>query len=235
MKKIILNHKSYLNYDEIVNYKKEIEKIETKYELILFPSIIYLSLFNKSKMKIGAQNFYSYSFGSYTGEINLESLKYMDINYTLVSHSERKRFEFENCELVKEKLNTSLCSNFNTILCVGEKELTKNPFKYIKKELDYFLNSVNENTLNHLIVAYEPSFSIENESQCIDKIIDVTKQIKEYFDKKYNIQMEVLYGGSISKDNIEEILNFTDGVLIGKNSTDIDTLKTILDKIEKNS
>ena len=73
MKTIILNHKSYLSYEEIKKYKEELEKTKIKENLVLMPNIVYLSMFNNSKLNIGSQNFYSYNYGSYTGEICSES------------------------------------------------------------------------------------------------------------------------------------------------------------------
>ena len=71
MKKIIFNHKSYLLYDEIVNFRNEFDKLDKSYEYILFPQLIYLPLFIGDKYVIGAQDFYSSNMGSFSGEINL--------------------------------------------------------------------------------------------------------------------------------------------------------------------
>ena len=96
-----INQKSYLLYDEIVSFKKEFDKLKSKnYDFILFPPIQYLALFNKSKYMVGTQNFFSYQMGSFTGEINLESLKDMNINYSLIGHYERRKILFENYQKV---------------------------------------------------------------------------------------------------------------------------------------
>ena len=93
MKKIILNQKSYLMYDEMVEFKKEFDKLKLKdSEFILFPPVHYLALFKDSKYKVGTQNFYSYKAGSFTGEVNLEALKDMNINYTMIGHYERRKY-----------------------------------------------------------------------------------------------------------------------------------------------
>lgn len=57
MKLIILNHKSYLGIKELEKYKKEIEKLKTGTNIVLFPNILYLSIFKDSKLNIGSQNF----------------------------------------------------------------------------------------------------------------------------------------------------------------------------------
>ena len=231
-KKIILNHKSYLNYEEILNYKEKIEKIKCKEEIIIFPSLIYLSLFKNSKYEIGAQNFYSYNYGSYTGEINLESLKYLNIKYTLVGHSERIKFKLDDKKQIKEKLYISLNANFKTILCVGEMNKVENAFGYIKKQLNYYLKNISSSLIKNLSIAYEPSWAIGGKNSLeFKKIAAIIEKIKKYFNKKYDINIEVYYGGSVNEDSIKSIIEVSDGVLIGKISSDISKIKDIIDKI----
>ena len=232
MKKIILNQKSYLLYDEIVKFKSEIEKIKSKdYEFILFPSIQYLSLFNKSKVSVGTQNFYSVKTGSFTGGINLESLKDMGINYTLLGHYERRKIIGEQYEETKEKLYKSLSSRFNTILCVGEDSKLKRDISYVKKELKYYLKSMESSSLKYLSIAYVPSHAMSEADKNIDSIRKVVDYIKDYFTSKYNIDIEVYYGGYIENSNIKEIYEVCDGVLLDTQSIDIKLIKELLKEI----
>jgi len=232
MKKIILNQKSYLLYDEIVKFKSEIEKIKSKdYEFILFPSIQYLSLFNKSKVSVGTQNFYSVKTGSFTGGINLESLKDMGINYTLLGHYERRKIIGEQYEETKEKLYKSLSSRFNTILCVGEDSKLKRDISYVKKELKYYLKSMESSSLKYLSIAYVPSHAMSEADKSIDSIRKVVDYIKDYFTSKYNIDIEVYYGGYIENSNIKEIYEACDGVLLDTQSIDIKLIKELLKEI----
>lgn len=232
-KKIILNHKSYLNYDEIISYKREIEKLKTpNFDLVLFPSIIYLSLFKNSKINIGTQNFYTSSYGSYTGEVNLESLKYIGINYTLIGHSERKKLRLERVELTQEKLYESLDSGFKTILLVGELYKNLNPISTVKAQLKYYLQNVEPEKLKNLSVAYEPAWAIGGgKALSAKKVGQMVSKIKQYFLIKYNIDIEVYYGGSVNEDSIKEVLEITDGILIGKISADINRVKNMFELI----
>lgn len=234
MKKIILNHKSFLNIKEIEKYKKELNSISKKnIELILFPSVIYLSLFKEYKHNIGAQNFYSYNYGNYTGEINLESLKDIGINYTMLNHSERTKNKLDTKELIKEKVFKSLNSNFNTILIVGEDKCIKEPSKHILKELKYYLKDIENKKLNKLSIMYEPSW-LDMDSQDENIIRKVVIDIKEYFIRNYNLNVDVFYGIGVNEENVLNILENCDGIGIGKKSTDIKFVKNIIDKICQN-
>ena len=193
MKKIILNQKSYLLYDEMVEFKKEFDKIKLNdYEFILFPQVCYLSMFNNAKYPVGAQNFYRTKTASFTGEINLQTLSSMNINYTLIGHYERKKLIGETKEFTKEKLFRSLNSKFNTILCVGETKKTNRPFLYIKKDLTYYLKSIEKKNLKYLSIVYEPNWAIgTGEIQCTDKILKTIDQIKQEVENSSQEQKEL--------------------------------------------
>lgn len=232
MKKIILNQKSYLLYDEIIKFKSDLEKIKTNdYEFILFPSIQYLSLFNKSKIKVGSQNFYSVKTGSFTGEINLESLKDMGITYTLLGHYERRKIIGESYDDTKEKLYKSLSSRCNTILCIGEDSKLKRDISYVKKELKYYLKSLESSSLKYLSIAYVPSHAMSEADKSVDSINKVVEFIRDYFEHKYDIKIDVYYGGYIENSNIKDIYNICDGLLFDTQSNDIKVIKELLKEI----
>ena len=234
MKKIILNQKSYLSYDEMTNFIKQYEKLDkTKHDFILFPPVVYLSLFKDKPYKVGTQNFFSYNYGSFTGEISLEQLKSMNIKYTLVSHPERKKIIGETYEIAKEKLYKSLSSKFNTILFIGELSKMRNPISYIKKELNYYLRDIEENNIKYLSICYEPYImGVSTEIKDYNRLKKIIDFIKEYINKKYNDNINVFYGGNVTKENIKEILEITNGILLGKASTSIDNLKEIIKEIK---
>lgn len=234
MKKIILNQKSYLSYDEMTNFIKQYEKLDkTKYDFILFPPVVYLSLFKDKPYKVGTQNFFSYNYGSFTGEISLEQLKSMNIKYTLVSHPERKKIIGETYEIAKEKLYKSLSSKFNTILFIGELSKMRNPISYLKKELNYYLRDIEENNIKYLSICYEPYImGVSTEIKDYNRLKKIIDFIKEYINKKYDENINVFYGGNVTKENIKEILEITNGILLGKASTSIDTLKEVIKELK---
>lgn len=225
MKTIVLNHKSYLDYNEITKYKKEIEKLKTNDKnLVLMPNLAFLSLFKESKILLGTQNFYSYNEDSYTGEINLETLKSLNITYTLIGHPERILYDLDTYSEIKDKLFKSLNGGFNSILCLGH----DSKLSTIKKELKYYLKGLEEKTFKNLILAYEPANKIETDDIDIKDLENKINFLKSYMLKLYNIDIKVLYGGGINKDNLNQVLQITDGVIIGKKSIDIKFVKNIL-------
>lgn len=230
MKTLILNHKSYMSYEEIVKYKDELNKLSiSNIDLVLFPNIAYLSLFKNTNIKIGSQNFYSYNFGSYTGEISLETLKSLDINHTLLGHPERLTLKLDTYAQIKDKLFRSLNSGFKTILCLGHDE----NIKMLKKELKFFFKGIEHSSLKNLIIAFEPSSKIEGDYIDLYEIEYIRNLVKSYMNKEFDLEVPFLYGGSVNKENINDILKLTDGVILGKTSTDINIVKEIISIINE--
>ncbi len=231
MKKIILNHKSYLSIDEIKKYIEDFPKLVNEdLDIVVFPNVLYLSLFEDFCTEVGSQNFYSETYGNYTGEINLEALKKLNINYTMVSHKDRLNNLLDSPSQIREKLNKSLNNDFKTILVVGEEKMSEDPFKSIKGDLNYVLKNINKEKLDNLSILYEPMW-LDEEMQDINIIRKVVIDIKEYFINHYKKDVNVYYGSGVNENNINEILEFCDGVCIGKESLDVYKLREIFDNI----
>ena len=233
MKKIILNQKSYLTYDEMLKYKSEFDKFSNdKYELVLFPPVLYLSMFKDFKYSLGSQNFYSSKEGSFTGEISLEALKSIGATYTMVANHDRRKYNGETSADSKEKLFKSINAKFNTLLYIGEVKKSIHAFTYIKRELNMYLKNVDKSSLKYLSIVYEPNWSIGNsEIQDVNKINKILKRIKIYVKNIYGVNINVYYGGRVNKNNIHEIFEISDGIVLGKVSTNTKELKDLLSKI----
>lgn len=230
MKKVILNQKSYMLYDEVVKYKSSFDKMRhKKYDIILFPNILYLTMFKDSECLLGTQNFFSYKKGSFTGELNLESLRSIGVTYTMVGQYERKKIINESNNDTREKLFKSLNSKFHTLLFCGEKRKTNNAFIYIKKELNYYLKNLDKSSFKYLSLVYEPSWALgTGEIQDVNKISKIVKRIKIYVKNRYDSNIDIYYGGIINKENIQSIFDVCDGIVLGKVSTDISEYKELV-------
>ena len=229
MKTIVLNNKCYLSLEDALKHKKELENISLKNtSIVIMPNIAYLSLFKDSNLEIGAQNFYSYNYGAYTGEISLESLKDLNVKYTLVGHPERLELKLDTYTEIKDKLYRSLNSGFKTILCIGKDESEK----IIKKELKYYLSNIECKAIENLIIAYEPSSKQEDEEVDLIDVQIVKDLVKKYVKKHFDEEVTFIYGGSINSSNIKDVLSITDGVIIGRASANIKQLKDILKQVK---
>lgn len=231
MKYIFLNHKMNLTKTELESYKKGLKEIDcATLELCIFPSFVNIPYLIDEKYQVGSQNVSSYEEGSYTGEVSAKQLKSIGILYTLVGHSERRYKLYEQDKEIKEKIKELKKQNIVPVLCIGEIE-KENREETLKKQL----LSVLDSSIENLILAYEPVYSIGTgivlENSEIEKTVDF---IKSFIKKEYNKEFPILYGGSVDEKNIKNIKNIQniDGVLIGKASLDIEKVKRIMEEVK---
>ena len=227
---VALNNKSNLNKQEFSNYIEELSTINTNHTMILCPTYLNISNVN-SNILLGSQNVSSTENGAYTGEISAKDLKSYNVKYSLVGHSERRKYQKETDSEIYEKIIMLLQENIVPILCVGEtKEERENNRveEVLDKQLDGLLN-IRENFRKEIIIAYEPVWSIGT------GIIPTNKEIEDtilYIKKKIPTN-KVLYGGSANEENIDTIkqISVIDGYLLGGLSLKPDKLKVFLDKL----
>ena len=231
MKLICLNFKMNLLEKDIINYLNVIDKKKLD-NIVFFPNNIHLSYF-KNKYIIGSQDISFKDFGSITGDTSIHQLKEMGITYTLIGHSERRKY-YNDDKYIKDKLKLALQNNIKAILCIGETlDDKKSNLKEVKliEQLN-ILKDLNIND-NNLIIAYEPIWSIgtniiPNNIELLNTILF----IKNYLKDTFNLDLKVLYGGSVNLNNIHELEKINlDGYLIGSFSLNPNNLIELLDKI----
>jgi len=227
---IVLNHKSSLLYDEVYKYIEKTNKLNTKNNIIICPSYIYLESFiNNSFWPIGAQDL-DYNLDSdHTSYISIDQLKSLGVEYSIIGHSETK---FNSDDIINLKLKRALDSNIIPILCVGE-EKNSNFEEEMKKKLDNYLKDINY--IEFIIFAYEPIYMIgKNKKLDIEKLTKKIKLLEDELLSRYNVKPRIIYGGSVDDTNIEDILKIgnINGVIIGSKSSDYESLENIIKKID---
>ncbi len=236
MKWIVSNHKMNLTKEEIENYVSQISSLKSTNKLVFCPSNIYLPYFqNQENYELGVQNVADRKMGALTGEVAVEQLKSLNVSYVIIGHSERRNILNESEEMIHQKIKLVLENDMIPILCIGEKEEEiPQREEILMAEIDSaFLQQSN---LERLIIAYEPIWAIgTGKIPTPEEITTITEWVKDYIQKKYQVSCPVLYGGSVSVSNIDELSTVSniDGYLIGGTSLDIEKLKVIIEKTEE--
>lgn len=227
---VILNNKCNLLLDEFIKYQAKLSTIESDNTLVLCPSSPYLSKFYLQNMKLGSQNVSGYYEGAYTGEVAASQLKELKVEYCLVGHSERRKYQKETNQEINQKINMLLDNDIIPILCVGEnKNERQEGFTIVKvmNEIKDCLKDIDD--ISKVIIAYEPLWAIGTGITPTREQIDyVLKEIKSDYPENL-----LIYGGSLSDKNIEEINNSTyiDGYLLGGLSLKVEELKKFIEKV----
>lgn len=228
---IILNNKSNLSKEEFINYQNKLKNIKSSYEIVLCPTYLNINLFNIDNISLGSQNVSSFNDGAYTGEVSARSLKESNVGYSLVGHSERRKNQKETNKEINEKIKRLLENNIIPILCVGETKEERDNQKVeevIKKQIIEAIEGITPSSIEKIIIAYEPIWSIGTGIiPSLDDIIKVNNFIEEIL--PYN---KIVYGGSVNEENIENLKSEKiDGYLLGGLSLKPQQLQTFIDKL----
>jgi triosephosphate isomerase len=235
---IIANWKMNLLPDEAKTlagvFKKKISvSLARDLDIILCPSFDSLypvaEVLDDSAIALGAQDVFWQQHGAFTGEISAQSLQQLGCRYTIIGHSERRKYLNEDNEMINRKVHAALDAGLIPIVCVGEAIEERREQHQDLAVMTQVMEGLNGLTLKpeaQLIVAYEPVWVIGTgqaiepaEAERMSKVIrqaliDVLplEQVRD--------QCRIIYGGSVNADNIKEFLDFKliDGVLVGNAS-----------------
>lgn len=238
-KKIVVgNMKMNLTVGEIEDYVKILDEKEFNKQVILCPSSIYLPYFVGKTYGCGIQNVAAYKMGAYTGEVSAEQIASMNIDYTIIGHSERREYFGETDDIVKTKLELALAQeNLKVILCIGEKlEERENgqTNDLLKRQIETALSQLDKTYFSRLVLAYEPVWAIgTGKVPTNQEIEDTITFIKKVVSNITDIDVMVLYGGSVNDQNIVELnaIPNVDGYLVGGASNKIEKFSKIIEVV----
>jgi triosephosphate isomerase len=240
---VVLNWKMFLKRYQLDLLINEIKHIDYR-GLIVMPSTTHIEKVSNilgENIAIGGQNIshLESGYGAYTGEISCQMLKEYNCKYCLVGHSERRQYNSETYQEINKKIDILSNNNITSILCVGENLQEKQhgmTIEIIEEQINSALNNQFLLSTANIVLAYEPVWSIGTGNiPTTQEISYISKYIKDYCIKKFDKIIQILYGGSVNEDNIEEILaiNSINGVLVGSASKDILQIKKIIEIAQK--
>ena len=168
---IIANWKMKLSLNESLKLAKKVKEKFKNFkdkEVVICPSFIVVDevakIFKDTNIKVGAQDVFWEESGSFTGEISPTMLIEAGCKYTIIGHSERRKYLLLNYEMihktVKEVLNVE---NLIPIVCIGEESKDRRTDKrdfVLVDQLQQALGGVSIMKNQQIIIAYEPIWAI---------------------------------------------------------------------------
>ncbi|ODQ83132.1 hypothetical protein BABINDRAFT_159584 [Babjeviella inositovora NRRL Y-12698] len=209
-----------------INTSLNAAELPNNVEVVISPPAPYLAATveaNKQKtVSVAAQNVFDKASGAYTGEISVEALKDLGVNWAILGHSERRTIIKESDEFIASKTKFALDNGIKVILCIGETLEEKNAgvtLDVCARQLDAVAAVVKDWT--NVVVAYEPVWAIGTGLAATPQDAqDTHKAIRAHLAATVGAQAEgvrILYGGSVNGANANQFKDKVDvdGFLVG--------------------
>ncbi len=172
-----------------------------------------------------AQNCHHKTAGAYTGEVSVEMLQSIGVNYCVIGHSERREYNGETNAMLAEKVNLCLETGITPIFCCGEplnirEAGTQNEFVAIQLKESLF--HLPADRMKGIIIAYEPIWAIgTGKTASTAQAQEIHQFLRSVIADKYGAtlanEIPILYGGSVKAGNAAELFASpdVDGGLVG--------------------
>lgn len=196
-------------------------------DVAIAPPVLFVAdlkeLAGSEKVDFIAQDVSVFDGGAYTGEISAAQLRSVGIKCSLVGHSERREMG-ESDDVIRQKIQILVENKLAIILCVGEKERdgSGDHFNMVEEQLLSAVTDLNAADIKNLIVAYEPVWAIGTGENATPSDVEemklfIHKVLSDRFGREAAEHTRVLYGGSVTGTNAEELLKSgkADGFLVG--------------------
>ena len=191
-----------------------------------------------TKIGISAQNVYWEKEGAFTGEVSTGMLVEAGCRYTIIGHSERRRFFGETNETVLKKTKAALAAGLTPIVCIGEMLADReagNTEKICETQFRGSFGALTSEEFSRILVAYEPVWAIGTGRTATPEIAAaVHKFVRQcaaaQFPASEAARLRILYGGSVKPDNIQGLMaqEELDGVLVGGASLEAKSFASIV-------
>ncbi|MBU0630460.1 MAG: triose-phosphate isomerase [Candidatus Margulisbacteria bacterium] len=191
-----------------------------------------------SVVMVGGQNLHWEEKGAFTGEISATMLKSVGATYVIIGHSERRQYFGETDETVNKKVKSAIKHNLKAIVCVGEtleQREKGEALKVIEKQTREGLAGLEVESCQSLVIAYEPVWAIgtgktATPEQAQEVHAFIRGLLAKLFDRKTADEIRILYGGSVTPDNIKILMSQADidGGLVGGASLKADSFAKLV-------
>lgn len=189
--------------------------------LVVAPPFPYLK--DIHGVAAAGQNCSDQPSGAFTGEVAPSMLCDCGATYVILGHSERRSLFHESDAVVARKLALAIENGLIPVLCIGE-DLRTRDAGHVARHLAEQIKATAIDQLERaaqLVIAYEPIWAIgtgRNASGelCAETLFDIRNALERFWPARWH-QTPVLYGGSVTPDNVDDLVTNgnIDGFLVG--------------------
>lgn len=218
---LIANWKSQKTIEGAVQWTRLVASAPSGLDLVVAPAFSLLDEVQNNLpqgWQLGAQDVSPYPLGAYTGSVAASQLRDANVKFCLVGHSERRRLFHETSQDVLNKVEQLVAVGIRPVVCIDQ------PYAYEQLSL---LDGAGVRS-TEIDIAYEPVAAIGTGLAADPAAI--TQFMKEL--RGAWLQSRVLYGGSVTAENIGEFLLIAQGALIATASLDPDSMNAIIERAQ---
>jgi triosephosphate isomerase (TIM) len=232
------NWKMYKTVSEAVVFVKELRtavKDVSDVEIVVAPAFTAVhaaaEAARNTNIGIGAQDLYWEREGAFTGEVSAEMVREAGAAYAIVGHSERRRLFGESDAIFNRKAMAALGAGLTPIVCIGEtleEREREDTLAVLDRQIKDGLDRMSADQVADIVVAYEPVWAIgtgrtASAAQAGEAHTHIRTRLRQWFGADAAEKCHIIYGGSVKRDNIRELIGETDvdGALVGGASLDV--------------
>ncbi len=195
--------------------------------------------FDRTPIKLGAQNCHWEAEGAYTGEISIPMLANAGCSYCLVGHSERREYFAESNQAVNAKVSALVAAQLTAVVCVGESLAVREAgqtIEFVCAQVRAALAGLDVADMQYVVLAYEPIWAIGSgrsatPEQAEEVCAAVRATVEELFGSACADDLRILYGGSVKPENAALFVGQPniDGGLVGGACLDAVSFKQLVE------
>ena len=191
-----------------------------------------------SSIALGAQNMHFEDKGAFTGEVSAPMLKQFGVSHVIIGHSERRHVFGEDDTLINKKVAAAIRHGLVPILCIGEtldEHSAGKTLEVVVRQAQAGFAGVAKDSAPKAAVAYEPVWAIGTGKTATPEHAQmvqgsIREMLSELWDRETADKIRILYGGSVTPDNVDSLLAKPDidGALVGGASLKADSFARII-------
>jgi triosephosphate isomerase (TIM) len=242
MKTIIANWKMQLGVRESIALARGVLRglrgMKEVPNVFLAPSFTAMTdvgkVLGRSRVRMAAQDMNAHDAGAYTGDVSAKQIKEVGAHAVILGHSERRLHVAEVDSQVRAKVEQAVKHGLEPIVCIGEPISVRESGEavgYIHNQIQSIFEKTDIPKRSSIMIAYEPLWAIGTGlTPSISDVSEINDLINAQLKEAGFDRVQILYGGSVTSDNLYEFLNHdsVDGVLVGGASIRIKSLLELL-------
>lgn len=238
MRYLIANWKMNLPPEGIDAYLGAVTTARTETAIVVAPPFPYLR--DMIGVDVAAQNCSDQKSGAFTGEVSPSMIRDAGARYVILGHSERRTLFHEADAFIARKLALAIESELTPVLCIGE-DLKTRDAGHVARFLAEQIKATAVDALSdveQMVIAYEPIWAIGTGRNASGEMVAETlveiRQALERFWPAALVRTPILYGGSVTPDNVDDLVahGTIDGFLVGGASLDSTKFLRILSRLD---